>query len=474
MRKGQKLSKADVKKGIKYSVRDGAAVSVRDNIFSNYLVPFALLLGAGPEAIGFLSAIPQLAAALMSPLVGKMIEYARRRKAMCTKTMLASHLLWLPVAFLPFLVAGTSALWIFLALLIVSQAARNVASISWSAWIADIVPKKIRGAFFGKRNMAASISALAAILFGGWVLGITNDATGFAILFVTAVLFGLISVSYLRKMPEAAAQVVQRRFSFSFSDVAGTFKGNTNFRNYTLMAFFFNFAVYFASPFFVVYMLTTLNIGYEWYAIVLAVESIIYTLSTRYWGKHADRYGDRPIMFACGVMATLYPAFWFFINAPWQILFASVLSGFAWAGFDITSFNYLLDVTPAKHRPFYVSNFRLFANLGIVAGPIMGGLMAVAFQNTTFLWLAGLQLVFLVSFVLRGATIGLFVHRMKETRIRRRYHVHKLFWKVTAIYPVRGIMHEVGATVHVMQKVERKVANEERALMKGLAHDAAP
>jgi MFS family permease len=465
----QKLSDEDVKKGISYSIKDGAAISVRDSIFSNFTIPLALALGGGTEAIGFITAVPQLATSLFAPFIGNLIENAKSRKELCTAALLLSHLLWLPVAMLPLLLlAGKESLWLFVILITAAQLARSAGSIAWSTWIADIVPEKIRGKFFAKRNMAASMAAFAATLFGGWLLGVTGGTGGFTLLFIIAALFGLVSYGLLRKTPDIRAPELHQRLFFDFSKIPKIFRENHNFRDYTMLAMAFNFAVYLASPFFAVYMLTKMNIGYEWFAVVVATEAVAMILAQRYWGGLADRFGDRPIMAVCGILVTLYPAAWFFITEPWHILFASVLSGIAWAGFDITSFNYLLDVTPEEHRHFYICDFRMLANIGIVAGPITGGFLAAFLKDSTFLWLAGMQLVFLLSFILRGAAIAFFLPRLKEVRVKKRYHIRKVFWKVVAVYPVKGVMHEAEAIFHALHKVEHGLANEERSVLKGL------
>ncbi|MEM5814242.1 MAG: MFS transporter [Candidatus Aenigmatarchaeota archaeon] len=465
-----KLSDEEIKLGMKYSIKDGATVSARDSIFSNFTIPFALALGAGTEAVGFITALPQLATSLFAPFIGNLIERARSRKELCTTALLFSHLLWLPVAILPLLfLAGAESLWMFALLITAAQLARSIGSIAWSTWIADIVPEKIRGKFFAKRNMAASAAAFCATLFGGWLLGLTDGTRGFAALFVTAVFFGLISYWFLKRTPDIKTKGPQKRFYFEFSKIPKIFRINPDFKNYTVMAAIFNFAVYLAAPFFAVYMLREMNIGYEWFSVVVATEVMTMILAQRYWGRLADRFGDRPVMAVCGALVSLYPAMWLFISQPWHILFAAVLSGIAWAGFDITSFNYLLDVTPEERRHFYICDFKMFTNLGIVAGPIAGGFLAAAFAGTAFLWMGGIQLVFLLSFLLRGASIAFFLPRLKEVRVKKRYHIRNVFWKSVAVYPVKGAMHDVVTIFHALHRVEQKIEDRERRLFKGPA-----
>jgi len=459
----------ELKRSEEIAVRDGAAVSVRDNLLSNFMTPLALFLGAGVEIIGLLTAIPQLAGALFAPFAGKIIECSKARKDVCLKALVLSHLIWIPVALLPLLLPQ-GGLWILMLVLILSQLARSMGSTAWTAWMADIIPKETFGRFFGKRNTAAGVAAFLSLILGGWVLGALGPANGFAALFATAVMFGLISCSLLSKIPDTEQKGCKPQFSFKL-DLGGMFKDNPNLKNFTLMALFFNFAVYFASPFFAVYMLRELNVGYEWYALMIALEALVTIITLPYWGKLADRYGDRPLMAICGMLISFYPLLWLFIKTPWQIIPAAILSGFAWAGSDLTTFNYMIDVTHPEHRPAHISNFKSISALGIVAGPIVGGLLGDYFKNTTLLWFSGLQIVFLLAFVLRSSSILLFVHRLKEARVKKHYHIRKLFWKVIAIYPIRGIVHDFSVALHLMSTMEKGVTSKERMLVKELKAD---
>jgi MFS family permease len=462
--KTEKAEADELKRGESYAVKDGAAIAVRDNVLTNFMTPFALFLGAGVEIIGLLTAIPQLAGAIFAPFAGKFIECAKDRKKITLQSLLLSHLVWAPVALLP-LFMPRYGLWVLMAVLILSQLARSMGSTGWTSWMADIIPRETFGKFFGKRNMAASTAAFFSLIIGGWVLGTLGPTNGFVMLFLTAVMFGLISYSLLRKIPDIERKGCKTQFSFKL-DLRGMFEGNENLKNFTKMAVIFNFAVYVASPFFAVYMLRELNVGYEWYALMIALEALVAIIAQPYWGRLADRYGDRPLMASCGLLIAAYPALWLFINSPLQIIPAAMLSGFAWAGFDLTSFNYMLDVTHPEHRPVQISNFKSIAAVGIVAGPIVGGALAVAFQSTTILWITGLQIVFLISFILRGSSILLFMHKLKEARVKKHYHIRKLFWKVVAIYPIRGIMHDFSVALHLMEGMEKGVAGKERMLFK--------
>ena len=460
----QELSKEELKRSESIAIKDGAAISVRDNLISNFITPLALFLGAGVEVIGLLTALPQLAGALTAPFAGKFIECAKDRKKVSMRALILSHIVWIPVALLP-LFMPQYGLWILMTVLVLSQVVRSMGSTGWASWMADIIPKETFGRFFGKRNTAAAVAAFLSLIVGGWVLGTLGPTNGFAALFATAVMFGLISFSLLSKIPDVEQKGCKPQFSFKV-DFMGMFKDNPNLKNFTMMATFFNFAVYLSSPFFAVYMLMVLKVGYEWYALMVALEALIYMLAQPYWGKLADKYGDRPLMAICGLLISVYPALWLFIRAPWQIIPAAMLSGFAWAGSDLTTFNYMLDVTHPEHRPVHISNFKSISTMGIVVGALAGGIAGSLLQNTSLLWFSGLQIVFLISFVLRSSSILLFVHRLKEARVKKHYHIRKLFWKIVAVYPVRGIMHDFSVALHLMDTMEKGVANKGRLLTK--------
>ncbi len=452
----------------KHSIIDGSFASVFDSITSTYLVPFALFLGASNSSIGLITGIPRLAQSFLQPFAGHLIEKSGSRKKVCNNFILLKTLPWLGILLLPFLFSGNFLIPLII-LLSISQVSLSIVGTAWTSWLGDLVPVKLRGTFFGTRNFYTGLVAFISTLIVGWFLGAYKTGLGFAVVFSIAIMIGLLGRHFLSKIPEpkypAPVHEKHERTAFLFSEFKEEFKKNKNFSRFVSYLTLLQFAVFFVSPFFAVYMLQTLKIGYEWYAVVTAIEVLANVLSLKYWGKFSDHFGDRTTLGITSVLITLVPFFWMFIGGSLatviiQMLLVGILAGFGWAGFDLSTFNYLLDSTPPQKRPLYVSNYKLFVSLSLFIGPVAGGFLLDFFSSQTFLIFTGFQILLLISFILRGSFSALFIHSLKELRARQQNHVSDLFLKAVAVYPARGVYREVQYAGHCVKCWNRAFVKE--------------
>jgi MFS family permease len=448
----------EVKKSLNYSIKDGASASAMGGITDTYTTPFALALGANNATIGLLNSIPRLFQTLVQPLANKYINIKNRKKA--TEILsLVGRLVWAPIILLPFIFIPDKVL-LLIVVVTISNMFSSVATTAWSSWTADLVPEKIRGKYFGKRNMIASGTAFLTTIIGGYILGLFNTLTGFSIIFTLAVLCGLLSNYFLTKIIDPGLSVNQthRKISLKVGDFIKDFKKYRNFSTFTMHMTFLNFAVYIASPFFIVYMLEVMKIGYAWYAVSVAATVITTMLFQQYWGRLADKFGDRTILGATNILVVFYPLFFLFVRNPIDIVLISIYSGFVWSGFDLTSFNYLLDVTPPDKRVQYIGNYKLFTNLALFAAPLIGGFLAQYANLSISIW-SGLQVLFIISFALRFLSTVVFIPRLNEVRVAatKVLPVENIFWKVVAVYPVRGLVHELSYSHHIRKRMSSKV-----------------
>ena len=64
-------------------------------------------------------------------------------------------------------------------------------------------------------------------------------------------------------------------------------------------------------------------------------------------------------------------------------------------------------------------------------------------------WLGGLQIVFLASFIARLSCL-VFLHPLKEMRVKESgTPMSTLFWQVVLVGPVRGINHVIAHPYHM-------------------------
>jgi len=457
------FSKKKLNKALKDSIKEGSAYSAMEGITSTYSTPFALALGANEAEVGILNSIPNLFITLSQHFAGKYFK-KRDKKKVTANLALMQRIVWMIIVFIPlFFFQGS--IWFFIFLIIISQVVLSFSNTGWSSWMGNLVPEDIRGSYFGKRNTIVSIFSFSTTLIGGWILGLTKSLLGFSLIFFFASMFGLISYFYLKKIPEVNPKKTKAK-KINVIKFINDLKKYRNFRPFTMHMALLNFAVNIASPFFTVYMLNVMKVGYEWYGIVIASEILTRIFMLRYWGKLSDKFGDRTIMCLCNILLVFYPFFFLFVTNPYQLIFISIFSGIAWSGFDISAFNYILDVTPPDNRPSYIANYKTYTGFALFLGPLTGGFLSQYFSDKTFFWLSGLQILFLLSFILRGVVTAYGLPKLKEARAKKVLPVTDVFLKTFAVYPVRGITHELFYVQHQFENLEKDIKRKIKSNLK--------
>lgn len=130
-------AKLDTKSGMKYSTYDGMFASSMDAFTSAFVSAFALALGAGNLVIGLLSAVPQMLWTANQLTAAWTVEKTGQRKRIVIFTATISRLIWLPIAFLPFLFPDLNMLILLVSLSTMIGAFTGPA---WASLMADIVP----------------------------------------------------------------------------------------------------------------------------------------------------------------------------------------------------------------------------------------------------------------------------------------------------------------------------------------------
>lgn len=455
-----------IARSLHYSTAEGALTSVSNSVTNTYITPFALALGATNPEIGLLASVKNLAETL-AQLPGAVLTRYMSRKSVWLLSWVSSRVFWVPAVLLPFLGLGNAVHMLIILLGIITFLA-SLNGPAWASLMGDIIPDSIRGRYLGRRNMAAGLSGLAATLVAGGLL----SALGFPAIFIIALAIGMFGIVFFVRMYEPPAKAefhYKHSLGFNRKELLTSFRVNRNFAVFTMFLAALNFAVYIAAPFFAVYMLKNLNIGYDVFAILVAFEALVAVACQPYWGRLSDRYGERSIMIVTGIMACFVPLIWLFVSTPLHIAAANFFSAFAWTGFELVTFNFLLSVTPSEKRPQYIANHRLAKGLAVVAGALLGAFIAQGLENAFILGMAGLQLVFLVSFVLRLASLA-FLAAVKEADVREHeaVPVRYIFWCAVAVEPAHGFRHAAEYTfrypyefVKLKEKLERRLRNAE-------------
>ncbi|MFH0832964.1 MAG: MFS transporter [Candidatus Aenigmatarchaeota archaeon] len=422
-------------KNLSNLTNSGVLDSSSYSIANSYITPYALALGATNAEIGFLNALKGMAQAV-GQLPGARMTDMFSRKFVFIFAMIVSRLFWIPIIILPFLHLSNT-VFLLIVLFTIATFVLNFNSPAWASLAGDIVPESIRGRYFGKRNFITGLSGLIATMAAGVLV-----YYGFPLIFIISVVLGLASLILFARIAEPKTrQAFHYKYSFSF-DMKAIKNGiliNKELTMFTIFLAFMNFAVNVASPFFAVYQLRDMNVGYLWFGALLSFGALTTIIFQPYWGRLSDRFGNKKIVAANGILVCFVPFLYLFVSSPWHILGVEVFSSFAWSGFDMATFNFMLALTPQGKRSQYIANHRFFIGIGAIAGALLGGIAAESLKNSSFLFWHGLQLIFLLSFVLRVASLA-FITKMPGVEKKP---VEYFLYRSIAIEPVRSITHTV-------------------------------
>ena len=390
-----------------------------------FLTGLALYLGANDLEIGLLGAIPFLAqtAQLLSAYL---VDRTGRRKSTTIWFMVVGRQVWWIVIPLLLLLTGSWQLPAFLAIFVFSSLALMIATPSWLAWMADIVPPKIRGRFFGQRNSAVAITTVASTILGGILLdrfrNIHREDIGFAILIGAACLFAMAAVLLMDRIPDRPSSsgrgtLTRAHFLEPLRD--------PGFRRLLQIFALWNLAIGTAAPFFAAHMLSNLRMSFTMIALYSSLHSIVAISFNRPWGSLIDRFGSRPVIVMCASSISFIPLIWWIPRQDllWILAFEGIYSGFLWAGFNLAAFNVPIANSPKRNRTIYLAIFSVVTGIAFFAASLMGGWLAERWSDIH--WQLGPQtvvnyhLLFAISSGLRllSALLFLSFHEPKEKGI---------------------------------------------------------
>ena len=93
------------------------------------------------------------------------------------------------------------------------------------------------------------------------------------------------------------------------------------------------------------------------------------------FGSLSDRRGNRAVLVLTGVLIPILPILWVFARVPYHVYLINLGSGVLWAGYNLASFNMLLELSPLSDRESGVALYQSAVSASAVLGPLVGGLI---------------------------------------------------------------------------------------------------
>ncbi|MCD6575227.1 MFS transporter [Candidatus Aerophobetes bacterium] len=377
--------------------------------FINSLTNSKVLIGLFASTVETKGSFSRLGSVLPQLFVANKLETKIHKKPLLITAIVVRALCWGILAGLIFCFNGSQTFFLLLSsflLLALFTFMGGVASIPFMDIWGKALPSNLRGRFFGYRQLLGGILAIGA----GFVVQqiLSNKEIpfpkNFSFLFFLSFIFISFSYIALGLVKEPVEEVHRRvvKFRHFLREAIATLRDDRNYQRFLLVQFLRGTGSL-ALPFYVIYAKDILKINLGMVGIFISAQMVGGLLSNLLWAYVSDYIGNRRVIQMSLAISFLTPVVALLINPGFSSLFilVFVLIGFFINGGRIGYTNYLLDISPSKKRPTYISLSNTFLAPTAIF-PLAGGIIIQYISFATLFILTALAVFagFFLSFKL--------------------------------------------------------------------------
>ncbi len=390
----QELSEEEVRRGLWLVIKDGMASQAMATLTGGaFLTAFALALGASNFLIGLLSAIPLFAQFLQLPalfLIGPL-----KRRSICVWASGIGRSAWLAAALVPLFAPKEVALKVLVGAVAFQAAFAAVSNASWNSWMRDLVPEKEFGRFFSRRMALTTALAVILALLGGffvdqWQRWFPGRGLGaYCFLYFCGFLLGFWGLKYLSQIPEPPLRL-GRESPGAFRSLLGPLR-DENFRRLLRFYGLWSFAMNFASPFFVVYMVLWLKMSMALIVALGVLGQFVGLVFLPIWGRLSDAMANKSVLRISVPLYALSLIAWTFTTLPEPhamtvplLVGIYVAVGVSQAGVTLAASNISLKLSPKGAAAPYLAAYNVLGSILGGMASVLGGVVADALKGYSF------------------------------------------------------------------------------------------
>lgn len=437
-----------VRRDLRLSLGDGAGYGVMAGVAEVYLPAFVLALGLSPIAAGLIASAPLLAGGLLQLLAPRAIGRARSLRGWIVACVVVQALAFVPLIVVALLGAPSAPIVFGAASLY--WAAGMAASAAWNPWMTRVVPARLRGVFFGRRQGLVQAAMLVGLIGAGLTLrelAGTGEVLGvYAGMFALATIARLVSAVMIARQGAGVDTTPRRRMPLRgvALRLAGT--PRASMLGYLVAALA---AAAISGPFLTPYLLDQRHLGYGAYCALTSAVVVAKIAALPVLGRVIHRAGVRRVLTVCALGITPIPMLWMASGELAWLLAVQVYGGIVWGGFELGMLMALFDGEDDAERTTMQVAFSAAQAIGTAGASLVGGGMLAALGSDQ----AGYGLVFLVSTAARLAAVLLLVRelpaqlaRLPISVVGRAWTLAIRPWGGTIIRPIVEGLERLGVT----------------------------
>jgi MFS family permease len=330
------------------------------------------------QTYGWISSLPSWCNALQIALVAGLARGCTSRQ-LSLGGAVAHALVWGIIAVgLPWLPRDdphrtARALLVALAL---ASMAQSFASVGWTSWVQEWLPRRLWGKYFGARNRASSLATVAFFVFVGWTTSQLADAVfAYQLIFGVTTLLRVMSCIWQSQMvttPLEQSALIYLGWRGQLSRLAR----ERDFVRFVIYGSVTAFVINLASPFYPVFAYESLRLSVDQYALLVLLATLGGAIAWPWWGRFTDQHGCRNAIILSLATWSFTDLWWPFLHAGhalWPLYFVWLWGGGASCGFLVGTFNWLLKLVPTQARVAGVSLNLALTSLMTAIAPILAG-----------------------------------------------------------------------------------------------------
>ncbi len=342
--------------------------------------PIVLLakdLGANSMILGIIAAFTPLMTVLQLPAAHQLEKHSYRSFALMGWSLRSVFIATAALVPLLYFCSKEVQLGILIASLFFFNLLRGISTTSMLPWLTGIVPGSTRGRFLSIDQIFTNAGALVSMLFAAFLMSGHPGPVRYSLVLWVSVIGAVISIYYLRQIPDAHHSNEGRSSAAEVSFKAMSLLAP--FRNWILLNLLFATVGGGLGVFPVEYLRVQARFSPS-LILLLSIGSFIGPmLILQLVGSRVERFGSiRMIRISVGGFA-LVLALWFvmsagLIPADWRmVLFLNLTGGMAMSAFNLANVHLWMSVAPSEGKNYYFAIATVITSLFLGIVPILWG-----------------------------------------------------------------------------------------------------
>ncbi len=339
-----------------YIIEAGVEYLISLLIVDSFLAQLLTSNGVSDSAAGI---VTELAAfAFSAQLVSVFFRKTKRMKLFVTIMHLINQVMFVLLYFIPvFNIPGAVKVVLIVSMFLCGHLVANIVSPYKLSWLMSYVPDKKRGKFTANKEIVSLVMGTVFSMTMGSVSDYYKaqgkDDIYFSICAATILILAVIHMASLVLIKESDDEKTGEEQHVSFKEAMVKTFANKALVKIILIDIIWQFSSKLSMAYYGVYKINDLGFTMKYIAFLSLLSSISRIAFSRYFGKLADKYSWRKMLYICFCIAT----FSFFINiftvpenGKWMFAIYSCLHAISMAGINSGLMNIIFDYVPREDR----------------------------------------------------------------------------------------------------------------------------